>query len=45
MTSRDGGSGAVRELAELLLKARGQWEEVTEGYVQERSLPSAVPAR
>ena len=43
--TRHGGRGAIRELAELLLKARGQWEQVTEGYVQERSLPAAVPAR
>ena len=43
--ARHGGRGAVRELAELLLKARGQWESVTEAYVRERSLPSQVPAR
>lgn len=36
---RPGGSGAIRELAETLLKARGQWKEVTEAYVRERSLP------
>jgi hypothetical protein len=27
----------VREFAELLLKARGEWERVTERYVHERS--------
>jgi len=31
----------VREFAELLLKARGQWEEVTDRYVRERSHPPA----
>ena len=31
--TRAGGSGAVREFAELLLRARGQWEEVAERYV------------
>ncbi len=31
--TRNGGSGAVREFAELLLRARGQWEEVAEQYV------------
>ena len=41
--TRHGGRGAVRELAELLLKARGEWEGVTEAYVQERSLPAGVP--
>jgi 3-deoxy-D-manno-octulosonate 8-phosphate phosphatase (KDO 8-P phosphatase) len=41
--ARHGGRGAVRELAELLLKARGQWEAVTQAYVQERSLPTEVP--
>jgi 3-deoxy-D-manno-octulosonate 8-phosphate phosphatase (KDO 8-P phosphatase) len=28
-----GGRGAVREFAELLLRARGQWEDVVERYV------------
>ena len=41
--TRHGGRGAVRELAELLLKARGEWEQVTEAYVQERSLPAGAP--
>lgn len=36
---RRGGKGAIREFAELLLKARGQWSAVTEKYVAERSLP------
>ena len=40
--SRAGGHGAVREFAELLLKARGEWEELVERYVEERS--SAEPA-
>jgi 3-deoxy-D-manno-octulosonate 8-phosphate phosphatase (KDO 8-P phosphatase) len=35
--SRSGGRGAVREFAELLLKARGEWEELIERYVLERS--------
>jgi 3-deoxy-D-manno-octulosonate 8-phosphate phosphatase (KDO 8-P phosphatase) len=38
---RGGGAGAVREFAELLLKARGEWKAVTEAYVAERSLPHA----
>ena len=42
--TRKGGAGAVREFAEVLLKARGQWEEVTEQYVRERSLTSDVGA-
>jgi 3-deoxy-D-manno-octulosonate 8-phosphate phosphatase (KDO 8-P phosphatase) len=41
--ARDGGAGAVREFAELLMKARGEWEMVTEQYVDERSLPLAEP--
>ena len=32
-----GGRGAVREFAELLLRARGVWEQVTEEYVTSRS--------
>ena len=43
--TRHGGRGAIREFAELLLKARGQWEQVTEAYVQERSLPAGVSGR
>src|SRR5256885_2604893 len=39
--ARGGGAGAVREFAEMLLKARGDWESVTERYVAERSLPIA----
>ena len=35
--SRSGGRGAVREFVELLLRARGVWEEVTRRYVAERS--------
>lgn len=36
--SRPGGSGAVREFAELLLKSRGEWKAVCDAYVAERSL-------
>jgi 3-deoxy-D-manno-octulosonate 8-phosphate phosphatase (KDO 8-P phosphatase) len=35
--TREGGRGAVREFAELLLKARGEWDDVCERYVAERS--------
>ena len=31
-TERSGGRGAVRELADLLLKNQGRWAEVTERY-------------
>jgi 3-deoxy-D-manno-octulosonate 8-phosphate phosphatase (KDO 8-P phosphatase) len=42
---RAGGHGAVREFAERLLKARGEWEPLTEQYVAERSaLPREVRA-
>ena len=36
--TRHGGRGAVREFAELLLSARGEWASVTEAYVAERSV-------
>jgi len=29
VTSLPGGHGAVREVCDLLLKAQGQWEEIT----------------
>ena len=35
--TRDGGRGAVREFAELLLRARGEWDDLVERYVHERS--------
>jgi 3-deoxy-D-manno-octulosonate 8-phosphate phosphatase (KDO 8-P phosphatase) len=41
--ARSGGAGAVREFAELLMKARGDWGTVTDRYVEERSLPLAEP--
>jgi 3-deoxy-D-manno-octulosonate 8-phosphate phosphatase (KDO 8-P phosphatase) len=41
--ARSGGAGAVREFAEKLLKARGEWEKVTDRYVEERSLSMAEP--
>ena len=34
--TRTGGFGAVREFAELLLKARGDWERVVSDYLVER---------
>ncbi len=39
--TRTGGRGAIREFAETLMKARGDWTRVTEQYVTERSLPLA----
>jgi len=35
--SRFGGRGAVREFAEMLLRARGVWDDVVGRYVAERS--------
>lgn len=36
-TKRSGGAGAVRELAEAILKARGEWDQLVEEYCRERS--------
>lgn len=36
---RNGGQGAVREFIEILLKARGEWTDAVERYVEERSRP------
>jgi 3-deoxy-D-manno-octulosonate 8-phosphate phosphatase (KDO 8-P phosphatase) len=38
--TRSGGRGAAREFAELLLRARGEWDEIVERYVIERSTPT-----
>ena len=35
-TSRAGGSGAVREFVEVLLKARGEWAEAVDRYLTRR---------
>jgi 3-deoxy-D-manno-octulosonate 8-phosphate phosphatase (KDO 8-P phosphatase) len=35
--TRNGGRGAVREFAELLLRARGEWDALVERYVTSRS--------
>ena len=43
--TRSGGRGAVREFAELLLRARGEWDAVTERYVRERSGTAAEVPR
>ena len=40
---REGGRGAVREFAEALLTARGQWAEQVERYVADRE--AGVPKR
>jgi len=34
--TRSGGRGAVREFAELLLRARGEWAPLVESYVKSR---------
>ena len=41
--ARHGGRGAVREFAEQLLAARGEWEQTVERYVNERSVVEAAP--
>ena len=38
--TRPGGRGAVREFAEILLKARGEWQSVCESYVAVRAIES-----
>jgi 3-deoxy-D-manno-octulosonate 8-phosphate phosphatase (KDO 8-P phosphatase) len=43
--TRSGGRGAVREFCEMLLRARGVWDEVVERYVSERSGEPAAGAR
>jgi len=35
--TKTGGRGAVREFAELLLRARGEWDALVEKYVKSRS--------
>jgi 3-deoxy-D-manno-octulosonate 8-phosphate phosphatase (KDO 8-P phosphatase) len=35
VTERGGGHGAVREVIELILKARGEWEAAVESFLAE----------
>lgn len=42
-TGREGGRGAVREFAETLLKARGEWSGLVEAYCRERERQEAAP--
>jgi 3-deoxy-D-manno-octulosonate 8-phosphate phosphatase (KDO 8-P phosphatase) len=41
--TRPGGAGAVREFAELLLRARGEWDGLVEWYVASRDTEE-IPA-
>lgn len=41
--TRPGGHGAVREFAEILLRARGEWDGLVEAYVRSRATED-VPA-
>jgi len=41
--TRMGGAGAIRELAELLLRARGEWQSLVESYVKSRDTEE-IPA-
>jgi 3-deoxy-D-manno-octulosonate 8-phosphate phosphatase (KDO 8-P phosphatase) len=41
--TRSGGRGAVREFAEVLLRARGEWDALAEAYVAERSSEGKSP--
>ena len=36
ITTAEGGKGAVREVVELLLKARGTWDQSIRGYLRDR---------
>lgn len=41
--TRSGGRGAVREFAEVLLRARGEWDALADAYVAERSAEGNSP--
>jgi 3-deoxy-D-manno-octulosonate 8-phosphate phosphatase (KDO 8-P phosphatase) len=47
VTEAEGGRGAAREAAELILKARGAWDERVEAYLTERgdAAERTIPAR
>jgi 3-deoxy-D-manno-octulosonate 8-phosphate phosphatase (KDO 8-P phosphatase) len=43
VTEAPGGHGAVREVVELILKARGEWPEILERYFAGAEKPERVP--
>lgn len=45
VTRAPGGQGAVREVAEMLLRARGDWERLLQTYLTERGDVEAQAAR
>lgn len=45
VTTARGGYGAVREVAEALLRARGEWDQLVETYVTERTHGEARATR
>lgn len=45
MTRAAGGHAAVREVAESLLRARGEWESLVERYLEERGDVAHSPVR
>jgi 3-deoxy-D-manno-octulosonate 8-phosphate phosphatase (KDO 8-P phosphatase) len=45
VTTAAGGAGAVREFAELLLRARGQWDAAVQGYLAEKGDPQPRHSR
>jgi 3-deoxy-D-manno-octulosonate 8-phosphate phosphatase (KDO 8-P phosphatase) len=47
VTDAEGGRGAAREAAELILKARGDWDQRVEAYLTERGdgAERTIPAR
>jgi 3-deoxy-D-manno-octulosonate 8-phosphate phosphatase (KDO 8-P phosphatase) len=44
VTRRSGGDGAVREVAETILKARHVWDDLVQQYLQERGDVEAPPS-
>jgi 3-deoxy-D-manno-octulosonate 8-phosphate phosphatase (KDO 8-P phosphatase) len=45
VTRRGGGNGALREVAETILKARRVWNDLLRQYLQERGDVEAPPRR
>jgi 3-deoxy-D-manno-octulosonate 8-phosphate phosphatase (KDO 8-P phosphatase) len=39
VTTSSGGQGAVREVVEAILRARGEWDDAVRRYLRERGEP------
>ena len=40
ISGRDGGNGVVRDIAELILKTQGKWQQLVDAFAGNKSVPN-----